>query len=134
MQMATNQTSITSGDADNYLPSWSPDGKRIAYTSRPSSGVLQIYVMNADGTGQTDLTNGATASDWGPAWSPDGTKIAFTSDRDGNREVYVMNADGSDPVNLTAPAPPRTGTPTGHLTAGQSRSSPTGTASLKSMS
>jgi Tol biopolymer transport system component len=57
-------------------------------------------VMNADGSGQTNLTNNA-AWDYGPAWSPDGSKIAFTSSRDGDSEIYVMNPDGSDQTNLT---------------------------------
>jgi Tol biopolymer transport system component len=63
-------------------------------------GNQEIYVMQADGTGQTRLTtNGATDS--APAWSPDGTRIAFRSSRDGNSEIYVMNADGTDPARLT---------------------------------
>ena len=56
--------------------------------------------MNADGTGQTNLTNNG-ADDSTPAWSPDGTKIAFASNRDGNCEIYVMNADGTGQTNLT---------------------------------
>jgi len=56
--------------------------------------------MNADGTGQIDLTNNP-ASDRKPVWSPDGTKIAFYSLSDSNNEVYVMNADGSGQVNVT---------------------------------
>jgi dipeptidyl aminopeptidase/acylaminoacyl peptidase len=57
--------------------------------------------MNADGTGQTRLTNNG-AVDYEPTWSPDGTKIAFTSSRDaGNYEVYAMNADGTNQLRLT---------------------------------
>jgi hypothetical protein len=58
--------------------------------------------MNADGTGQTDLTN-SPANDNDPSWSPDGTKIAFTTDRGptGDNEIFVMNADGSGQTDLT---------------------------------
>ena len=72
---------------------------RIAFSSN-RDGNDEVYMMNADGSGQTNLTNNP-ASDYGAAWSPDGTKIAFCSDRDGNGEVYVMNADGSGQTNLT---------------------------------
>ena len=62
----------------------------------------EIYVMDANGAHQTNLTNNS-AQDTSPAWSPDGTKIAFTSDRSGsgNSEIYVMNANGSNPIRLT---------------------------------
>src|SRR5437016_4483694 len=66
---------------------------RIAFVSN-RDGNNEIYVMDANGSGVTRLTNNA-AGDSGPAWSPDGTQIAFSSSRDGNAEIYAMNADGS---------------------------------------
>jgi len=72
---------------------------RIAFDS-DRDGNLEVYVMNADGSGQKKLANNS-ADDWNPFWSPDGKKIAFTSDRDGNWEIYVMNADGSGQKKLT---------------------------------
>src|SRR6266511_3461058 len=60
----------------------------------------EIYVMNADGSGQANLTRNRAADD-APAWSRDGAKMALSSDRDGNYEIYVMNADGSGQANLT---------------------------------
>jgi Tol biopolymer transport system component len=77
---------------------WSPDGAKIAYHRRPTTG--EIYSMNANGTGQTNLTNHA-ADDSLPAWSPDGSIIAFTSLRDGNYEIYTMNDDGSGQTRVT---------------------------------
>jgi Tol biopolymer transport system component len=75
-----------------------PEG-RIAFVS-DRDGNLEIYVMNADGSGITNLTN-HPGEDRDPAWSPDGTRIAFSSDRGGNEDIWVMNADGSGLVNLT---------------------------------
>jgi Tol biopolymer transport system component len=72
---------------------------RIAFDSR-RDGAPEIYVMSADGSGQTNLTQNEAFDAW-PAWSPDGTRIAFETLRDGDREIYVMNADGSAQANLT---------------------------------
>ena len=71
---------------------------KIAFTSY-RDGNQELYVMNADGTGQTNLSN--NVDDSLPNWSPDGSKIAFFSLRDGNGEVYVMNANGKDQTNLS---------------------------------
>lgn len=96
----TGQTQLTFDAADHdQLPEWSPDGTKIAYED-DASGNGDIYVMNADGTDQHDLSNNA-ASEFGPAWSPDGSSIAFISDRSGTRLVWVMNADGSSQHPLT---------------------------------
>jgi TolB protein len=80
-------------------PAWSPDGKRIAFTSE-RDGDREVYVMNADGTNPVRLTTTA-GFDENPSWSPNGTRIAFDSMRDGNLEIYVMNVDGSGVVRVT---------------------------------
>jgi Tol biopolymer transport system component/DNA-binding CsgD family transcriptional regulator len=72
---------------------------KIAFYS-DRDGNREIYVMNADGSGQTNVTNGPGDDSFG-AWSPDGSRIAFTSNRDGNKEVYVVNADGSGQTRLS---------------------------------
>ena len=84
---------------NDFSPTWSPDGSRIAFDSE-RDGNLEVYVMNADGTGQTRLTDNP-AADGVPAWSPDGSRIAFMSNRDGDYEIYVMNTDGSGQTRLT---------------------------------
>jgi Tol biopolymer transport system component len=72
---------------------------RIAFSSN-ASGNREIYSINPDGTGLTNLTNNS-ARDVRPAWSPDGSRIAFDSNRDGDREIYVMNADGTGQQRVT---------------------------------
>ena len=74
-------------------------GGVIAFFS-DRDGNNEIYVMNADGSNQRNLTNNPF-SDTDPAWSPDGSQIAFASTRDGNYEIYVMDSDGSNIRRLT---------------------------------
>jgi Tol biopolymer transport system component len=98
----SDETRLTEDDANDFDPSWSPDGEKIAFSSfRDGFNNQEIYVMNADGTDQTRLTDNDDALDREPSWSPDGEKIAFASNRDGNWEIYVMNADGGDQTRLT---------------------------------
>ena len=73
---------------------------KIAFMSE-RDGNREIYVMNADGTGQTNITNTPDTDEWYPRWSPDGTKIAFASNQNGNYKIYVMNADGNNQTRLT---------------------------------
>ena len=90
---------LTNDSADDWSPSWSPDGRHIAFVS-DRDGNEEIYVMGSDGTNPRNLTD-HSAEDRLPSWSPDGRHIAFVSDRDGNEEIYVMGSDGTNPRRLT---------------------------------
>src|SRR5207249_2219478 len=81
-------------------PSWSPDGAQLAFrTTR--DGQDEIYVMNADGTCQRNLSN-SPADDRSPAWSPDGRFIAFDHFFvDQFQDIAVMDASGSNLRRLT---------------------------------
>jgi Domain of unknown function (DUF5050) len=94
----SGQTPLTSTGTD-VVPAWSPDGAKIAFSSF-RDGNWEIYVMNADGTSPTRLTNDP-ADDFVPNWSPDGAWIAFYSSREGNYEIYKMRPDGSGVTRLT---------------------------------
>ena len=74
-------------------PAWSPDGKRIAFLSRRARGMWDMYVMNADGSGQRRLMPDVRLT--GLDWSPDGRKIAVAGPGQGIIGFYVVNADGS---------------------------------------
>jgi hypothetical protein len=91
-------TRLTTAADDDYWPDWSPDGTKIAFTSW-RNGDAEVFVMNANGSGQTNLTNDSVFDDLDPNWSPDGTKIAFwaydNTNASSEEDVYVMTSTGS---------------------------------------
>jgi Tol biopolymer transport system component len=75
---------------------WSPEGTKIAF-----SGAYDVYVINVDGSGQTNLTRSNSKSNYDPEWSPDGVRIVFARETEGYSDIYTMNPDGSDVDRLT---------------------------------
>ena len=83
-------------------PSWSPDGKRIAFYSNRDGGRYEIWVINPDGSGLTQLTRTAGRG-WFPFWSPDGRQIAYPT---GTQSVVLNVAAGVS--RAPQPLPPFT--------------------------
>jgi Tol biopolymer transport system component len=106
----SNLRQLTTDSAVDRFPAWSPDGSMIVFHST-RTGTEQVWVMNADGTGQTQLTFDPTPKDQLPDWSPDGSRIAYvqrTAPVGG--DIWVVSADGSDPHPLTSGPPDELGT------------------------
>lgn len=95
--MALTDPEPTIGDAR-----WSPDGTQIAFWS-DRDGNREVYVMNADGSGEHNLTQSA-GPDTLVDWTPDGSSILFVSERDGSADLWLIDADGTDPRGLNAVA------------------------------
>jgi Tol biopolymer transport system component len=78
-------------------PSWSPDGTQITYSTRQD-----VWRMNADGTGKTNLTL-ASGGGSQPAWSPDGNSIVYVAADGTDRNIYTMATTGANktPVDTT---------------------------------
>ena len=90
----------------NISPVWSPDGSRIAFVGASEEG-FDLYVMNADGTDITRLTD-LPGDETQPAWSPDGDRIAYSWDDLGDPRfrtgISVVNADGTGSTELVSRA------------------------------
>ncbi len=91
---------IPVGKYTNRDPVVSPDGAKVVFMKGPRRE-REIFIRDADGTNEIQLTENPGFNNTAPAWSPDGTRIFFESDRDGQPEIYVMNPDGSEQTRLT---------------------------------
>ncbi|HEX7329974.1 MAG TPA: di-heme oxidoredictase family protein [Pyrinomonadaceae bacterium] len=102
--IGTEVTNISNdANGQDRFPTFSPDGTKIAFQRTPTSGlnpVGKIWTMNANGSGQTQITLG-TGNDERPTYSPDGLTIAFSTNRDGNYEIYKILAVGGVATRLT---------------------------------
>jgi Tol biopolymer transport system component len=83
----------------DITPSWSADGRRIAFAS-DRSGSMEIYLMNADGSGVAQLTHDASSAD-APRFTADGRYVVYESKKGLNWEIRRIGTDGSGEVNLT---------------------------------
>jgi Tol biopolymer transport system component len=120
----TALTALTYGTASgpSFSPQWSPDGTRIVFQSERKldgsdainlNGTVNIWRVNADGTGLIALTNATAngASNFSPQWSPDGTRIVFESglkldgsdatNANGTSNIWWVRPDGTGLTHLT---------------------------------
>ena len=87
-------TRLTTDDANDYAPSWSPDRDRVLYLSQNGGG-MSVMVMDADGSNQVKLAQHAVITS--QSWSPDGEKVSYAVAAEDNKvELHVVDADGSN--------------------------------------
>jgi Tol biopolymer transport system component len=117
----SDQRNLTRKPGNEVAPAWSPDGRAIMFSavppgqplwvggSRSASGPYRdVYVMNADGSDQRNLTHTQEAEEWPGGWSPDGRTIAFSTNGGQSNRIFVINADGSGKRALTHEITPET--------------------------
>lgn len=102
-----NRVRLTQRPGYDGFPCWSPDGRRIAFISRPLPDAdIDLFVMDADGSNIRQLTT-IGGFEGPPSWSPDGKTIAFASGHNldgtertgqnrGRERICLINSDGSD--------------------------------------
>jgi Tol biopolymer transport system component len=98
-------TRLTTDPANGMYPSWSPDGSTIAFMSW-RGGRTEIFVMNADGSGQRRVVSMPAGDAIDPRFSPDGTQIVFVHVPGGmqngaERSIWVVKVDGTGLTRLT---------------------------------
>lgn len=98
---------LTDNIASDWDPAYSPDGSKIVFKSNRDDGFGDIFIMNADGTGQANITSGMNATEeWDPSFTRDGTQVVFVSrmvSGDPNSdEIYIMNGDGTGINRITS--------------------------------
>lgn len=94
-------TALNVARKDDYSPSWSADGSKIAFNSN-RSGDNEIYVYDRVKRTTTRLTNSPKTDDTYPYWNRMGTQLSFQrARRDGKPDIWLMNADGTGQVNIT---------------------------------
>jgi TolB protein len=124
-----NPRRVTVNGSLNILPTWTPDGRSLAYVSYRQGSPLIYLASIFEGKSIANVTaEPKDAQAFAPAVSPDGKRIAFSSNRSGNLDIWVANIDGSSPRRLTSTAAPDTApvwSPTGQeiaFTSGRSGS------------
>jgi TolB protein len=100
----SGRRAITSAPGD-AAPDWSPDGSKIAFSLAHDHGPLfcSVALVNADGTGLTDLSTGQTGCEGDPAFTPDGQRIVFGhfDDKADTENIWTMDLTGGDRRPLT---------------------------------
>jgi TolB protein len=109
-KIARRLTHVQKQWQEDRSPSWSPDGRSIAFASnRPGFFNQELYVIRRDGSGLRRLTRtpgseSVLGDDGMPSWRPDGSGLVFVSNRDDNLELYSLDLASSTARRLTRTA------------------------------
>lgn len=101
---ATTNLTNDVGSRKDLSPELSRDGSKIVFTRQFVSGGKHLMVVNADGSGLTDVTptNVDRQDIVDPSWSPDGNQVVYSSNADGNYELYTLKVGNESATRLTS--------------------------------
>jgi Tol biopolymer transport system component len=97
----TGLTPLPTLGGGDYDPSWSPDGRKIAFTSLRDEGRPKIFVLDLE-FNIIDQLSEDNNRDFQPSWSPDGSRLVFISTRNGPYQIWIMSANGSNQERFSA--------------------------------
>ena len=92
---------LTNVKTEDSYPYWNRMGTQLSFQRPDRKGKSDIWLMNADGSGQTNLTNSPGVDERWAVWSPVAREIVYTTDRDGDYEIHRRNLDTNVDVKLT---------------------------------
>lgn len=93
-------TLITKVNRENTCPSWSPDGKKLAYSAKTSGVVRQIWVYDFETGEEKQITSGNSSKE-NPSWAPDSLHIVFNTADVFSSELYIINLNQQVPTKIT---------------------------------
>ena len=97
---ASNAVNLTKSPHRDRYAMWSPDGTKIAFNTN-RDGDQEIYVMNADGSNQANVSQSPDSIEGLADWSPDGKRLVLYSDRPGNKDLFVVDLASKRWTNIT---------------------------------
>ena len=100
LEQPKNTTPVIASTRWDMHPQWSPDGRRIAFTSN-RSGSYEIWLSDSTGTSPRRITDFGGPFTSTPRWSPNGNRLVFTSRPGGQADLYTMGVDDATPRRLT---------------------------------
>jgi len=96
-----NPQQLTTYRTTSFLPTWSPDGEKLAFITYRHRGAVNLEIMSTIDRRPYPFASVGPGTIGSPAWSPDGSQIAFFSSREGNSEIYVADWNGRNLKRLT---------------------------------
>jgi TolB protein len=98
---------LTDSDTFEAFPDWSPNGEKIVFQrAEIQIDVTELWMMDANGSNQEQLTTSPTIGEGYPDWSPDGTQIVYAANESANDgDIFIIDATGGTPENLTESDP-----------------------------
>ena len=101
---ASGKFKVTNNNTEDVNPSYSPDGKKIAYVNHPTTD-SEIWTIKPDGGGRQQVTDNST-HEFDPTFSPDGKRIAYQGYDGQDYEIYTINVGGGGKTKVTEGAHP----------------------------